>query len=361
MKKCIVFFFSMVIMFQFTACSRVEEKTVTENIRAVAVEEVQESENPVTLNYIGTVDSEAIIKYSFKNGGKLAKVFVNKGDKIKKGDRLAQLDIKDLNFQLSAAKATMEAARVGIIKAEDALKYDEDLFEKMEKLYREGAVSKDQYDQTKLKFDTSKSTYNQAKEQYEALKTDYEYKASLINDATIYAAQDGTIIDTMYKEGELVAAGYPVVSVRSSTQIINVGVAQRNLKDIHIGTEAVIDVEGEKAAGKITNIAEAPDRETRTYNVEVTIEDKSFRIGSIAKVAFNIGEKKGIWLPMIAVMSNGEDYVYVVKDGRAFKRTVELAEMYEDKVMIKGINPGEMVVVSGMKNLNDGCKVNIQK
>ncbi len=360
MKKSILFLLILAMTFQLAACSKAEEKIV-ERERAVEVIEIQEGENPVTLNYIGTVNSEEMVKYSFKTSGKLGKVFVEKGDKVKKGDKLASLDMQDLNFQVSAAKSTLETAELNIKKAEDSLNYDEDLFKKMEELYNQGSVSKDQYDQIKLKLNISESTYEQAKEQYEAAKVDYEYKLSLVEDATIYATQDGIIVDTMYEERELVPQGYPVVVVRSNTQIVNVGIAQKDLSKIDLGTEAVIDVEGEKAKGRITNIAEAPDETTRTYNAEVAIEDKNFRLGSIAKVDFNIGQEKGIWIPISSIMSNGVDYVYIVKDDRAFKRTVELSKIYEDKVMVEGIDPGELLVVSGMKNLSDGSKVNIKE
>jgi RND family efflux transporter MFP subunit len=360
MKRFLAILLIMSMIFPLAACSKTEE-TVVERARAVKVKEIQESENPVTLSYIGTVDSKDIVKYSFKTTGKLGKVFVEKGDKVKKGDKLAQLNIQDLNFQLSAAKSNLDTAKLNIKKAEDSLNYYKDLFYKMEKLYRVGGISKDQYDQIKLQKDTAETTYNQAKSQFEAAKTDYEYKLSLLEDATIYTNQDGSIVDIPYEEGELVPQGYPVVSVRSSIQIINVGIAQRDLKKIKIGTEAVIDVEGEKANGVVTNIAEAPDETTRTYNAEVTIKDKNFRLGSIAKVVFDIGKERGIWIPISAIMSDGEDYVYIVQGDRAFKRIVELGEIYEDKIMVKGVKSGELLVVSGMKNLIDGSKVNIQE
>lgn len=361
MKKFLSMLLTMGMAFTLVACSMAEEVVVEERAKAVEVKEVNESENPVTLSYIGSVDSKDIVKYSFKTGGKLGKVFVEKGDKVRKGDKLAQIDMQDLNFQLSAAKSTLDTAQLNIKKAEDVLNYDKDIFNKIEKLYTEGSVSKDKYDQIKLKLDTSETTYNQAKSQYEAAKTDYEYKLSLIQDATIYASQDGSIVEIPYVEGELVAQGHPAVIVRSISQIVNVGIAQKDLKSIANGTEAIVDVEGEKAFGRIINIAEAPDPATRTYNAEVAVEDKSFRLGSIAKVEFNIGNENGVWLPISAIMSNGEDYVYIVEEDRAFKRVIQLGKIHEDTVMVEGIKAGELLVVSGMKSLDDGSKVNISE
>ncbi len=361
MKRFLTGLLILSMVFTLAGCSRAEEALVEERVRAVKVKEISESENPVLLRYIGTVDSKDMVKYGFKSGGKLGRLLVEKGDRVKKGDKLAELDMQDLRFQLSASKSKLDTAKLNIKKAEDVLSYDRDLFNKMDNLYAEGSISKDQYDQVKLKMDTGITIYNQAKAQYEAAKTDYEYKLSLIEDATIYATQDGSIVDTLYKEEELIPQGYPVVIVRSRTQIVNVGIAQKDLKKIGIGTEAIVDIEGERVLGKITNIAEAPDETTRTYNAEITVEEKSFRLGSIAKIGLDIGKERGIWVPISAIMANGEDYVYIAKEDRVFKRIVELGKNYEDTVIVKGLSPGELLVVSGMKNLNDGSKINIEK
>lgn len=359
MKKFLVLLLMVSILFTLSACSRAEEPVVEERARAVKIQEINEGENPVTLSYIGTVSSKDILKYSFKSTGKLGRVFVEKSDKVKKGDKLAQLDMQDLNFQLTASKSRLDTAGLNVKKAKDALNYDKDLFDKMDNLYKEGSISKDKYDQIKLKRDTSMTSYNQAKFQYEAAKTDYEQKLSLVEDATIHASQEGSIVDMTFEEGELVPQGNPVIVVRSKGQIVNVGMAQRDLNKIDIGTKVAVDVDGQRCMGTVTNIAEAPDESTRTYNAEVTVEDKSFRLGSIAKLEFNIGKERGIWIPISVIMSDGEDYVYIVQEDRAFKRIIELGKLYEDRVMVKGVNPGELLVISGMKNLNDGSKINI--
>lgn len=358
-------FFATLLIMSMTlglmACSKAEEVVVEEKVRAVEVTEMQETDRPLTLSYIGTVDSKDIVKYSFKTAGKLSRVFVEKGDRIKKGDKLAQLNMQDLKFQLSAAKATLDTAQLNIKKAKDALSYDMDIFNKMENLYKEGSISKDQYNQTKLKLDISQTTYNQAKSQYDATKIDYEFKLSLIDDATIHADNDGSIVDVSYEEGELVPQGYPVVIARTTNQIVNVGIAQRDLKNIKIGTQATIDIDGEKANAAITNISEAPDEDTRTYNAEVTIENKTYRLGSIVKVNFNIGNHRGLWVPITSVLSDGEEYVYIIKGDRAFKRTIVLGRIYDDYIMVeKGVERGEILVMGGMKNLSDGIKVKVK-
>lgn len=111
----------------------------------------------------------------------------------------------------------------------------------------------------------------------------------------------------------------------------------------------------------VSNIAEAPDTATRTYTAEITVRNKVFRLGSIAKVSIGLGDQSGVWIPMSIVLSDGENYIFVVKADRAYKRIIEIEKISGDKVMVKGVETGELIVASGMKNLDDGAKVKAEE
>lgn len=364
MKKMVSLFISAALIINLAGCSGEAENTqsLKENkqLKAVKVLEVKEDQQPVSLKYIGTVDTKELVKYSFKVPGQIYKIYVSKGKQIKKGDKLAELDTKDLGFQVSAAKAMMDTASLNIKKAEDSLTYTNSLYKKINNLYRGGALPKDQYEQLQLKKEVAESEFSQAKSQFDAAKTDYAYKLDLLKTSVIYAEQDGSVVEKTFNENERVGAYLPVVIVRSGEQIINVGIPQQELDKVSVGSKATVVVDNDQAEGTVTNISEAPDQTTRTYTAEITVSKKTFRLGSIAKVSVNIGMQKGVWIPMSVALSDGESYVYVVKNERAFKRTIETLKVTDDKLLIKGVNPGELLVVSGMKNLEDGAKVKIQ-
>lgn len=346
-----------------TACSKEEVVEVKEEVTAVETFKAEITSKSVTKDYIGTVESKNLIKYSFKTAGKIDEIFVKEGQSVKKGDKLASLDLEDLNFKLQGAKSQLEGASKDIKKAKDDYTYKQDLYNKMKKLYEEGSISKDSYDKAKLAKDVSESTYNQAMSAYTAANSSYNQVKSLMKDAVIYATKDGSVVSTEYESREMVAAGYPVVVIRSDSQVINVGLVQKDLDDIKTGTKALVDVDGIEANGEVITIAEAPDKMTRTYKAEILVKERKYRIGSIAKVKLDDGEKSGIWLPLNVIMSNGVDYVFVVDEekNRSFKRTIKLKQLSGDNILVEGIKPGEQIIKSGMKNISDGSKVNIVK
>ena len=362
MKKNIAFLVMILMLVGATGCSKTETAATNEQIRAVKVEEIQTSAKPVKLNYIGTLDAKEIIEYSFKSGGQIERVLVEKGDHVKKGDKLMQLDRHDLSYQVASARIAMQTAQVNVSKAQDSLTYTQSNLDRMSKLYAENALSKDTYEQLQLQAELEQSAFLQAQSQYESAESTYTYQLSLESDAAIYAEQDGIVVALAHEENERISANTAVISVQSLEEVINIGIPQQDLTNIKVGSKAEIDIDGKKAEGVIANLAEVPDPTTRTYEAEVTVSDKGFRLGSIAQVAIDIGQEKGIWIPIAAILSDGgEDYVYTVKDNRAFKKTIEIIKQAENKVMVKEVHSGEYVAISGMKNLDDGARIKIVK
>lgn len=344
-----------------TGCTTAKAAEPAGPVRSIQVQSLEEKSNPITQHYIGVVDAKDQIEYSFKSSGRLGELYVEDGQAIQKGDPIAKLDIQDLNYQADAAKATYAAAQLNITKAKEALDYDSNLLNSMKALYEAGSVSQDKLDQVTLKTDVSEATYNQALTQLNAAKADLNYKNGLLDDANIYAQADGTVIKAMYEIGELVPQGYPVVVQRSQSQVIKVGIPQKNLDDIQVNSTVHITIDDQTAKGTVTRIDEAPDRTTRTYMAEITVHDAEFHLGAIAEADIEVGQIHGIWIPIQALLSEGEDFVYITDGERAYKRTVIPQDTSGMMVRVAGLEAGEQVVVSGMNNLSDGINIVIDE
>ncbi len=362
MKKLLSIMLIGVVIFTTVGCGNEEaELAVEERLKSVEVKNAANEKNTAVLNYIGSVDAKDLVKYSFKSNGKIDKVHVEKGQAVKKGDPLVTLDKKEIGFQVTGSRATYETARLNAEKAKEAYDYDQNYLSKMTELKKEDVISQDQYDQLTLKTQVSSRSYSQAKQQSSAAKVDYDYKQYLMNNAVLKADTDGVVVEILAEASEQIGAYHPALVVRSEVQVVNFGIAQRDLDKIKIGMRAVIDINGKKAEGEITYISDAPDKATRTYNGEIKILNENYRLGSIAKIELLLGEEEGIWIPLNAILSNGEEYVYVINEQRAFKRIINVEKVNDGLAMVNGLEEGDQYVTSGMKNLNDGLKVSIKE
>ncbi len=212
-------------------------------------------------------------------------------------------------------------------------------------------------DLARLDMEVKEASYHQA-------EVDYNYKRSMLNDAGLYADMDGYIVDTLNKDGEVIAAGYPVIVARSSHQVINVGLTQDDVQKVKKGTTAVIlagDDENKQVKGQVTLIDELPDAESRTYNAEISItadsEEYDFYLGSTSRVLLETGKVKGVWIPLSAIQNDGQDYVYIVQENRALRKNLKIIDTTDVSVRVEGLEKGEELVTAGMKNLTDGCLI----
>ena len=331
------------------SCQKQELAPAAQSIRLVRVQTASLQSHPRLLHYIGSTGSQSIKKYGFKVPGRIARIFVAKGQHITRGQKLAQLDGKDIGFAL-------QAARLRFKKAKDAYDDAEKFYHKVKTLHKKGVSSQMDFDKAKLQYDMAQAAQNQA-------RVDLDYKQSMQGDSSMYADIDGFVVEVLNKVGEFVAGGYPVVVVRNEHQVVKVGVSQRDIKLISLGTKVQLDVDGEKGQGEVSNIAQIPDRLSRTYEVEVSLSDslalKKFYIGAISRVAFDLGLVKGIWLPVSALLTDGADYVFVDEQGRARRKNVELVESENLRVLVRGLQVGAQVIVEGMKNLKEGDRVRL--
>lgn len=345
------------IALSLTGCKvNAQEVEVSEGV-PVDVITIEKESRVVELNYKGMVAPENQIEYAFRTGGRLGTLLVKPGDEVKEGDVLATLDKVDLSLKLNASKAQLQSAKKDVLKSEESWNYSKDILKKMEELYVSGAISKDNLEQTKLNFEIADSTLDQAREGQRIAESGLSLQSRLLDDAVLIAKADGVVLNTMYEIDEIVGAERAVLTMRSETHVVQVGLSQTDIDFVTMDTEVTLDYGNEKISGVIVELNDMPDMATRTYLAKIRTNHKSMRIGKIVDVNFNVGSKEGIWIPMNSVLSDGEKFVYVVEDGRAFKRTVTLKNVSGFELELEGIDDGALVVVGGMKKLTDGIEV----
>lgn len=389
----------ILVMFLFSGCNN---EVNVDNIKIsipVEVKTLNVEESDDTISYIGIVNSDTIKKYAFKTSGKLKSINVQVGQEVSLGDILIELDKTDLQYQVDAAKMQtssalsqyekaltgaqvedLKAAELNVEKAQAGYDYAKKTFENIKAIYEEEAVSEANFKEAKLNFNIASTELEQAKElfkktesgsreedisslysQYELSKTNYDAMIKLYNDATIVSDMSGNIADILYKVGEIVPEGYPVILVQSKNQIINIGVTSEDIEKLSIGMSAKININNEIYVGEIINISQTPDANTRTFNIDIIIneENKKFYIGSICNVEIIIGTTKDIWLEIPHILNDGKHYVYVVKNNEAIRKDITINKIKNDKASVTGLSDQDILITNGVKQIKNNYKVQI--
>lgn len=346
MKRLILILISTLLAISTIGCSTSSENVEVEKPKPVKVMALENETYSVSLDYLGNVVAKETKKYSFKLPGKIAGILINEGDEISRGDVLAVLDTKNTTLAVEASHNTLK-------KAQSGFDFTNSTYKRIEALFEIGAIPRQEFDQSKMKLDLAEADLHNA-------QVDYQNKLNMLEDCKIISDVDGYVIKILNEESEMTAAGYPVIVVRSKEQTVKVGFSIEDVERIKLDMPVEVTVNERTSKGCVTNIAQVPDLQTRTFDVKITLEDNLFPLGAFASVSIEIGKEEGILIPITSVLSNGEDYVYIVDaDNRVEKRPVLLGKIRGNTVIVTDLSPNERLVIEGMKKLKHGDLVKI--
>ncbi|MCG8474483.1 MAG: efflux RND transporter periplasmic adaptor subunit [Cytophagales bacterium] len=214
----------------------------------VALVNVSMSSDPVFLQ--GEVEATHV-KVASKLVGRMQELYVKEGARVKKGQVMAYIESPEVEAKLLQAKAAKKAAEAQMDKAENGARIEqiraaknlwqkakaglelaEKTYQRVKNLYKEGVLPAQKMDEAEAKLQAVKHTVEMAKSQYDLARTGArkeDKKAanalverasgaiteveSYLSETKVTAPIDGEVATVVPERGELVAAGFPIVSL----------------------------------------------------------------------------------------------------------------------------------------------------
>lgn len=330
-----------------TGCSsKKEENQKTEVVEAVPVKVMKLEKRNIakTLDYTATLQADEQVYYAPAAAGRIGKIYVEVGDRIKKGQLLVEMD--PTNFR----------------QAKVQLKNLETEYNRAVKLNETGSISKQAYDAAVTNYEVAKSNYDFLEENTKML-----------------APFDGIVTGKYFEDGELytgVAAGGAAKPSIIAIEKINPLKAYVNLSEQYFlavkkGTKVELrsSIYPDRVfEGTVSIVYPTIDPASRTFTVEVKIPngDEALRPGMYGTINFFIGETETVVVPALAVLKlqgANNRYVFLNKDGKAKRVEVTLGRRFEDQVEIISdeIREGDELVVVGQGKLVDGKVIAVKQ
>lgn len=292
------------------------------------VEQIQE--------YTATVEAEVKNSIAPANPVRISKILVEVGDRVAKGQRLVEMD----DNSITQLKLQIENQEIN--------------FNRMDELYKIGGVSKAEWEQLKTALDVQKRAYQ-----------------NVIENTSLASPISGVITARNYDNGDMYSNGIPVLTVEQIAPVkLMINVSESFFTKIKKGAEVNIklDVYGdEEFTGKINLVYPTIDPATRTFQVEVKLDNRDLRVrpGMFARVTVNFGTENRVVVPDVAVIKqagSGDRYVYVYNNGKVSYKQVQLGQRLNTEYeLISGVNDNSQVVIAGQARLLDGIEVEVQK
>jgi len=323
------------------ACSPAET-AVTPEPPLVQVTEVATGPGAIS-RYTGVIRARTESNLGFRVGGKIFERLVDPGDHVKFGQPLMRLDRTDYSLALSAARASVEAARAQMIKA----KADE---ERSRKLVADGWTSKQTYDQNKGTADAAIAQFANAEAQASQIQNQAGY-------AELQADADGVVMEVPSYPGEVVAAGQAVVKLaRDGAREAEVFLPEGSRSAARGDASATLYADGEATfPARLRELSATADPATRTYRARYILAGggEAAPLGATVtlqlKTADN-GRAVMVEVPLAALFDHGHGpsvWRYDAASETVRPQAVKVARMGEERADVAGLNPGDRIVALG--------------
>jgi multidrug efflux pump subunit AcrA (membrane-fusion protein) len=335
------------------------------------------------------------------------RMLVNRGDHVRAGQLIADLESSDLAAAVQEAKYQYEQAQsayatvTGATVVEDETKARADVqsaqsaFDAAKKLYdsraalqKEGALAQKQVDETKLQMvqaQTQLETAQQhlkslngvgrqeairtAQAQMDAAKAHQETLAVQLSYARVVSPISGVVAERQVNVGETASAGMPLISVVDISQVRAIAnVPAKEAASLRVGRPARVAGPDGDIPGTVTVVSPAANANATTVEVWVQIANPGERLkpGETARVSIIAETIQNTLVVPASALLNGDEgrqkVMVISSDSVAHERMVTVGVRQGDRVQIlSGVQPGEQVVTSGGLGLEDKAKVTIQQ
>lgn len=317
------------------SCSEQKKQTaVVEEKPQVRLETVNVQPVAQTQEFTATVDADVVNNISPSVVLRIDKILVEVGDRVQAGQLLAEMD----RSNLIQSKTQLDNIQ---------LEYDRQLA-----LYEVGGTSKQLLDAQQVQLDVARTAYDNLKE-----------------NTQLISPIDGIVTARNYDNGDMYSAGKPLLTVQKIVSVkLMIHVSEGFYTQVKEGMPVKIHLDvykDETFTGKVSLIYPTIDAATRTFPVEITLDNKDMRVrpGMFARVTIDFGTERRVVLPDLAVVKqtgSGDRYVYVYNDGKVDFVKVELGRRTDTRYeVLSGVSDGARVVVAGQSRLYNGAEVTV--
>jgi HlyD family secretion protein len=396
------------IVFLAAGCAQ-KEAPPAESVAPVQTAVVQRAaiQRIITARAILYPSDQAIVMP--KISAPVREFYVNRGDHVRKGQLLAQLENSDLAAAVMEAKGLIDEAEASyrnttaatlpeeiakaqseVRSAKEALDAAQKLWESRKQLLDQGALPRRQVDEANVAYVQARGQYEvaakhldalekigkdagtkQAQAQLDAARGRYQAAQVQLEYSKITSPLNGVITDRPMYAGEMASPTTQLLTVMDISQVVaRANVPSEQLKLLKVGDEATLMAADASAElhGRVIVVSSALNANSTTAEIWVKAPNPGelLKPGSSVQVAI-VAETApdAVVMPLAAILPSEEGPGRVMvfgSDSLAHERQIEIGIRETNKVQVlKGLEPGEQVIIVGGLGLEDKAKVRIEK
>jgi membrane fusion protein, multidrug efflux system len=329
-------------MLVLASCTPGENTSVADSNGKVNVETEQGTiySGLVQSNYSGVVEAQKTTALSFATMGTVTEIFVEEGQEVRKGQLLAKVDAFTAQNAYQAALAKQQQA--------------EDAYNRLKPMKENGTLPE-------IKWVEVETGVTQA-------KAAVAIAQKSVNDANLYAPASGVIGKNYVQPGmNVVPTTTAIELLNIQTVFIKIPVSENEISLFKKGESANVGITAlnKTVTGMVKEIGVSANILSHTYPVKIEVQNAAGDIkpGMICSVEAKLKDNRsGLLISNKALQkdANGEQFIYIEKNGQAEKIAVQTIALIDNKVLIQGDIPQNAnIIISGQQKLSNGKSVKI--
>ncbi len=331
-----------VVLPGLNSCGLKKEKITAAPPVKVEVMAVSTSDVADARTYSGTVECGDGSEVSFSVPGTIKNIYVTPGQKVSKGQLLADLEDGSLVNSANIAEATLAEAK--------------DAYARLKKLHDANALPDIKWTEMQSKLTQAENAAAMARR--------------AVKDARIYAPVSGIIAEKTADVGQTVVPAVPVMKIVALGDVkVSISVPENEIAAMKPGREATVAIDaldGETRQAVLTEQGVVANPLSRAYDVKFRISNADGKLlpGMLCSVKLapqaDVEEQTSIVLPPQAVLlsADNRNFVWLANGGKAQMRYIEQGGITADGIIVSsGVNPGDSVITAGMQKISNGTSI----
>ncbi|MGD2245797.1 MAG: efflux RND transporter periplasmic adaptor subunit [Candidatus Aminicenantes bacterium] len=309
----------------------------------------------------GVIEAWKKINVTPDIGGKIAKIHVEEGERVEKGQLLAEMDTRAIRLQLEQAEAAVAVAKASYNDAQKNM-------ERMKRLEKEDAVSDQEYEKIKLAFDAADAQLKQAKAALNLAHYNLDVSLMKAPFSGVIASRNAEVGDVINPMMGGFSATSGVLTLMDFSRVkIEIDASHRDIVRIRKGQAAQLSVSAfpdRVFQGRVSIVNLTADPTTKKFRVEVTADNPELvlRPNTFGEVSLEVSTHENVLvIPQNAVLEN--KYAFRIQDNNRVERVeLVLGLQNSDQIeIVSGLKEGDLVVVEGNFGLEDGIEIVIRE
>lgn len=340
------------------------ERAAVMVLKGLSLETVKSVALPEVLEVVGSVRARTSAVVSARVPGSITLLLVREGDRVRKGQLLAQLDAPENQATAAAASAGIDEARRSLDEALARKKLAGTTFDRYQNLLGEQAVSRQEFDVKQAEMETATQAAARAEARLKQALEGAKASAAIADQTRIVAPITGIIASKQANLGATVFPGQSLMTIEDERNYqLELALPESLATNVKPGTPLLVTVDaiGSSFAARIAEIVPTADPGSRTFVAKIDLQQKGLKSGMFGRGAITLPTMaNGIFVPVKALVERGAMSVVwtVDKDNRARMRIVKAGRQSGERVeILAGLADADRVVVTGADKVTEGARV----